>query len=201
MPQDETTQLIDSLIGDMHALESARVKRAETARPSAPPSDADSFDADRERIRASVSKWQHGTGATLRFLKESTGDRLSLIFVDDSAPRFDLETSAYTIDAKARVSGGKVVGHFYLLLKDLRPGKYHGDDHTKGAIMGVLMGDTSWDAQNPEAALSVNRESWCDVELHATANGELEGSFRARLVDNRGAGYINVESGFLFIKR
>jgi hypothetical protein len=200
-PQSETDRLIDSLVGDMHAVESAHAKAAEPAKSNALPPDADSFEADQERIRSSVSKWPHGTGATLRFLKESTGERLSLIFVDDQAPTFDPEVAGYTINAKARVSGGKIVAHFYLLLKDLHPGKYHGDDHSKGALMGVLMGDSTWDAQNPEAALSVNRESWCDVELHPASDGELEGTVRARLVDNRGAGYINVESGFLFIKR
>ncbi len=200
-PPSETDQLIDGLIADMHALEADQVQPDDKRKPSALPPNADSFDADRERIRSSVSKWPHGTGATLRFLKESTGERLSLIFVEDTAPQFDAKTSTYTINAKARVAGGKVVGHFHLLLKALRAGKLHGDDHTKDAVMGVLMGDSSWDERNPEAALSFNRESWCDVELNDTPDGELEGSFRARLVDNRGAGFINVESGFLFIKR
>ena len=137
----------------------------------------------------------------MRFLKEATGERLSLIFVDESPPAFDTGSSVWTVQTKARVSGGKVVGHFVLLLKKLQPGKYHGDDHTSEVTMGVLMGNPTWEAQNPETAWSMNRESWCDLELTLTSENALEGNFRGRLVDNKGTGFINIESGFLFIKR
>jgi hypothetical protein len=197
---DETDRLIDSLLSDMQTAESAKAKPAQGPPTSPLPPDSDSFDADRDRIRASVSKWEHGTGVTLRFLKEATGDRLSLIFVDEAAPEFETDTSTWMIRAKARVTGGKIVGHFVLFLKELRAGKVRGDDHTRDAVMAVLMGEPHWDGRNPETAWSVNRESWCELELHAT-DGGFEGSFKARLVDNRGSGFINIESGYLFIKR
>jgi len=185
----------------MNALERAKASPSTHPQPGTLPPNADSFEADRDRIRASVSQWPHGTGATLRFLNESSGERLSLIFVDEAAPKFESDNSAYAIYAKARVGGGKVVGHLVLYLKALRPGTYQGDDHTKSAVMGILMGDPIWNAENPETAWSVNSESWCEVELRGTPEGALEGNFRARLVDNKGTGFINVESGFLFIKR
>ncbi len=194
---DETDQIIDSLLGEMHQLESPN-RSGTTAGMSIAP---DTFDEDRERIRGSVVKWEHGTGATLRFLKEATGERLSLIFVDESGPVYKQDAGMYMIQATARVTGGKVIGHFVLLLKDLRAGTYRGDDHTKDAVMAVLMAETAWDGQNPETAWSINRESWCEVYLRSAANAGIEGEFRARLVDNRGTGFINVDSGYLFIKK
>jgi len=186
----------------MRALESAEAKSSNARSPVTVPLDADSFDADRERIRASVSRWAHGTGATLRFLKEATGERLSLIFVDEASPTFDAQASVWTIQTKAQVAGGKVVGHFVLLLDSLQPGKYRGDDHVKAVRMGVLMGEPAWDAQNPETAWSFNRESWCDIEISSpSSDGAIESNFRGRLVDNKGTGFINIESGFLFMKR
>jgi hypothetical protein len=47
----------------------------------------------------------------------------------------------------------------------------------------------------------MNSESWCDVQLQPAGQSGIEGSFRARLVDNKGSGFIQVESGYLFIKR
>ena len=198
---DETDQIIDSLLGDMRRIESPTPAASAANPPAKQSSAADSFNDDRVRIRASVAQWDHGTGATLRFLKEATGEKLSLIFVDETAPIFKSDAGMWMIQSMARVTGGKIVGHFVLFLKDLKAGKYRGDDHTKEAVMGVLMGETSWDGQNPETAWSVNRESWCEVILRRLSDGGIEGDFRARLVDNKGSGFINIDSGYLFIKQ
>jgi hypothetical protein len=194
---DETDKIIDSLLSDMQ-----RVRSGEDA-PHAQPSQSselDSFDEDRNRIRNSLSQWDQGSGAALRFVKQSTGERLSLIFIDETAPGYQSETDMWMIQAKARVAGGKVVGHFVLFLKDLRAGRYRGDDHSKEAVMGVLIGNSKWDGENPETAWSMNSESWCDVQLQPAGKSGIEGSFRARLVDNKGSGFVQVESGYLFIK-
>jgi hypothetical protein len=198
---DETDQIIDALLSDMKRVEAGTAPNSTGERPTRLNSNADSFDEDRARIRASVSQWEQGSGVALRFVKQSTGERLSLIFVDETAPGHQPETNMWMIQATARVDGGKVVGHFVLFLKDLRAGHYRGDDHSKDAIMAVLMGQSKWDGENPETAWSVNSESWCEVRLHAPDKSGLEGDLRARLVDNRGSGYIQVESGYLFIKR
>ncbi len=198
---DETDQIINALLSDMERAETASPKASSSNPPAPLPSNADTFNDDRERIRSSVAKWDHGTGATIRFLKEDTGERLSLIFVDETAPLYKGDPGMWMIQSTARVTGGKIVGHFVLFLKDLRSGKYRGDDHTKDAVMAVLMGEPSWDGQNPETAWSVNRESWCEVSLRKMANEGIEGDFRARLVDNKGTGFINIDSGYLFIKQ
>ncbi len=199
--RDETDQIIDSLLSDMQRVESPRPAASAANPPAKLPSAADSFNDDRERIRASVAQWDHGTGATLRFLKEATGEKLSLIFVDETAPIFKSDANMWMIQSIARVTGGKIVGHFVLFLKDLKAGKYHGDDHTKEAVMAVLMGESNWDGQNPETAWSVNRESWCEVTLRRASDGGIEGDFKGRLVDNKGTGFINIDSGYLFIKQ
>ena len=198
---DQTDQIINALLSDMQSAETASPTASSSSQPATLVTAADSFNDDKERIRSSVSKWDHGTGATIRFLKEATGEKLSLIFVDETAPLYKSDQGMWMIQSTARVTGGKIVGHFVLFLKDLRAGKYRGDDHTKDAVMAVLMGESSWDGQNPEAAWSVNRESWCEVSLRRKADEGIEGDFQARLVDNRGTGFINIESGYLFIKR
>ena len=185
----------------MKRVESGAVPGSTRERPAKLSGNADSFDEDRARIHASVSQWEQGSGAALRFVKQSTGEKLSLIFVDETAPGYQSETNMWMIQATARVDGGKVVGHFVLFLKDLRAGRYRGDDHSKDAIMAVLMGESKWDGENPETAWSVNGESWCEVQLRPPDKSGIEGDFRARLVDNKGSGYIQVESGYLFIKQ
>jgi hypothetical protein len=198
---NETDRLIDSLLGDMHRVEADAATNPPRVQPEKPNEQLDSFEQDRERIRSSLEKWDQGTGAALRFVKQSTGERLSLIFIDETAPGYQSETDMWMIQATARVSGGKVVGHFVLFLKDLRAGRYRGDDHSKEAVMAVLIGDARWDGENPETAWSMNAESWCDVQLQPAGKTGIEGTFRARLVDNKGSGYVQVESGYLFIKQ
>lgn len=196
---DETDRIIDSLLGDIRKAEAgASAPKPQTTQVS---DKLDSFDEDRQRIRSSLEKWDQGSGAALRFVKQSTGERLSLIFIDETAPDYQSETDMWMIQATARVAGGKVVGHFVLFLKDLRAGRYRGDDHSKEAVMAVLIGDSRWDGENPETAWSMNAESWCDVQLQPAGKTGIEGSFRARLVDNKGSGYVQVESGYLFIKQ
>jgi hypothetical protein len=197
----DTNQIINALLRDPPKTQTGGTRTLQATAAVKSPSPADSFVEDRERIKASVAQWDHGTGATLRFLKETTGESLSLIFVDETAPQFKTDAGMWMIQATARVSGGKIVGHFVLFLRDLRAGKYRGDDHTKEAVVAVLMGEPSWDGQNPETAWSVNRESWCEVHLRKQSAEGIEGDVRARLVDNKGTGYINIDSGYLFIKR
>lgn len=197
----QTDHIIDALLGDMKRFEAGTTPVASREQLATPSGELDSFDEDRERIRTALTKWDQGSGAALRFVKQSTGERLSLIFIDETAPGYQSETNMWMIQATARVAGGKVVGHFVLFLKDLRPGRYRGSDHDKEAVMAVLVGNSHWDGENPETAWSMNGESWCDVQLQPAGQSGLEGNFRARLVDNKGSGYIQVESGYLFIKR
>jgi hypothetical protein len=199
-PTDGTDQIIASLLTDLDQAPAAKAGVSAQSLPAGATSPADSYDEDRERIRSSVPRWDHGTGATLRFLKESSRERLSLIFVDETAPLYQEQAGLWMIQAAAHVTGGKVVGHFVLFLRDLRPGRYRGDDHTRDAVMAVLIGQARWDGQNPETSWSINRESWCEVVLRDAGNGSVDGEIRARLVDNRGTAYINVESGYLFIR-
>lgn len=185
----------------MRRVEAGLPPRNDAEQPERFRNQADSFEEDRARIRSSVAQWHQGTGAALRFVKQSTGEKLSLIFVDETAPGYQSESKMWMIQAQARVEGGKVVGHFVLFIKDLVPGRYRGDDHSKDAVMGVLMGESNWDGENPDAAWSVNNESWCEVRLHPAGKLGIEGEFQARLVDNQGVGYIQVESGYLFIRQ
>ena len=198
---DETDQIIATLLGEVKRVEATVTPAASREQLATTSGELDTFDKDRERIRTSLTQWNQGSAAALRFVKQSTGEKLSLIFIDETAPWFQSETNMWMIQATARVAGGKVVGHFVLFLRDLRAGHYRGSDHSKEAVMAVLIGDSHWDGENPETAWSMNSESWCDVQLQPAGKSGIEGNFRARLVDNKGSGFIQVESGYLFIKR
>ena len=198
---DETDHIIAALLVDVKRIEAGVTPVASREQLATTSSELDTFDKDRERIRTSLTQWNQGSAAALRFVKQSTGEKLSLIFIDETAPGYQSETNMWMIQATARVAGGKVVGHFVLFLRDLRAGHYRGSDHSKEAVMAVLIGDSHWDGENPETAWSMNSESWCDVQLQPAGQSGIEGNFRARLVDNKGSGYIQVESGYLFIKR
>lgn len=196
----ETNQIIAALLTDMRTVSAPKPARGKRAAAEAE-SPADTFEEDRERIRSSMGQWAQGTGVALRFMKQSTGERLSLIFVDETAPLYQPETNMWVIQAAAHVTGGKVVGHLVLFLRNIKAGRYHGDDHQKEAVVGVLIGESTWNGESPQTAWSMNSESWCEVDLQPAAAGGFEGSIRAKLVDNRGSGYIQVESGYLFIRQ
>lgn len=161
----------------------------------------DTFDEDRARIQGAVPGWDEGTGLTVKFLKESTGTRLSLIYVDTTAPAEKADVGLWMIQAKA-TANGQTLGHFVVLLRSLEPGMYKGSPSSKDVVMGALMGADPWDGRNPETTWSINEGSWCEISLKPGQHpGDLEGSFHGKLVDNKGTGYHTIEDGYIYINR
>jgi len=202
---DETDQTIAAIVSAAKSAASrppqAQLAETRDANGKANRQGTDSFAEDCRRIRQLVPAWDEGTGATLRFLQESTGKRVSLIFVDATAPHYKPEASLWMIQATAKDSAGKTIGHLVLLLRSLKPGHMHGDEQTQDAVLGVLVGTERWDGRNPETSWSINSGSYCDVVLRDAGGGNLDGEIRGKLVDNRGSGFINVESGYFYINR
>jgi hypothetical protein len=160
----------------------------------------DTFGADVLRIQETVPTWNNGTGIALQFLRLSSGQRVSLIYVDPTPPAFSDSSARWVIQATAR---GKqdTLGHFVLLLKDLTPGHYHGSAKDDAVVMSTSMGE-AWDAKDPDTTWSVNEDSSCELVLKQGAEPSiLEGHFRAKLFDNQGTGFHHIESGYIFIKR
>jgi len=169
-----------------------------------PPGSSDdglnTFDQDVARIRQTVPGWDNGTGLSILFLKESTGKRLSLIYVDPTPPAFKDGPGLWMIQAKA-TSNNQTIGWAVILLKTLAPGRYQGSPNQNDVVLAVCMGET-WDGKNPETTWSINPGSYAEMELRAAgAPGDLEGSFRGKLVDNKGQGFHTIENGYIYINR
>jgi hypothetical protein len=173
--------------------------RPAAAPPASGPS-ADSFDDDVRRIRETVPRWDNGTGLTARFLSEASGERMSLIYVDATPPEFNAGGGYWVIQAKAKVDG-QVAGHVLLLLKSLSPGRYEGSAQKKDVALASLLGAPAWEGRHPSTAWSANEGGWVELTLRESRGGDLEGSFRAKLVANDGRSYQTVESGYFYINR
>jgi hypothetical protein len=165
-----------------------------------PSTAADSFDQDRARIKDTVPGWDEGTGATVRFLKEASGERLSLIFVDPTAPEWNEKQSLWLVVATAKADG-EPLGHLVFGLPKLEAGSYEGGPGSKNVVMAILLGERKWDGTNPEATWSINDGSWCKLVLRDAGGGNLEGDFQGKLVDNKGTGYLTIESGYVMINK
>jgi hypothetical protein len=158
------------------------------------------FDEDVGRIRQIVPGWDNGTGLTILFLKESTGKRLSLIYVDPTPPVFKDGPGLWMIQAKA-TANNQVLGWAVILLKNLAPGHYTGNPSQSDVVLAVCMGET-WDGKNPETTWSINPGSYAEIDLRpGTGPGDLEGNFRGKLVDNKNEGFHTIENGYIYINR
>jgi hypothetical protein len=211
----QNAAVIDELLHDVSVSSSSRPGAVELPPASpAPPAEAsagasspqasgdelDTFDEDMARIQQTVPSWDNGTGVTVKFLKESTGGRLSLIFVDPTPPVFQQKQGLWMIQGRATAKH-QTLGHIVVLLKTLAPGRYEGSSTKKDVVVAVLMGE-QWDGRDPETTWSINEGSWAELTLREGRNpGDLEGDFRGRLVDNQGTGYHTIEAGYIYVNR
>ncbi len=180
--------------------ESVQPTPAAATRPSGGGGNMDTFDQDVARIKGTVPGWDNGSGIAVKFLKEADGSRLSLIFVDPTPPALKDGVNLWMIQGKAMASG-KTIANYVLLLKSLAPGRYEGSPTKKDVVMSVAMGD-HWDGKDPETTWSINDGSWCELVLRqGKGPNDLEGDFRAKLVDNKGTGFHTIEAGYVYIKR
>lgn len=169
-------------------------------RPDTSEESSDTFAADVLRIQEVVPTWNNGTGIALKFLRESSGQRVSLIYVDPTPPAMQKGGDHWVIAATAKTEK-RTLGHFVLLLKDLSPGHYKGSASDDSVVMSTSM-DTEWDPTHPDTTWSRNHESWCELVLQPGRDETtLEGQFRAKLIDNQGTGFHTIESGYVYIKR
>jgi hypothetical protein len=165
----------------------------------APPGSSDTFTEDVLRIQQVVPTWNNGTGIALKFLRESSGQRVSLIYVDPTPPVMQKDGDHWVIAATAKTAS-QTLGHFVLLLRELTPGHYRGSATEDAVMMSTSMA-TEWDPSDPDTTWSRNNESWCELVLRAGDHPTtLEGQFRGKLSDNHGTGFHTIESGYVYIK-
>jgi hypothetical protein len=161
---------------------------------------SDTFTQDVLRIQQVVPTWNNGTGIALKFLRESSGQRVSLVYVDPTPPVWNQDKLHWVIRATARTES-QTLGHFVLLLRELAPGHYRGSAKEDAVMMSTSMA-IEWDANDPDTTWSGNHESWCEIVLRQGSEpSTVEGQFRAKLIDNQGTGFHNIESGYVYIKQ
>jgi hypothetical protein len=161
----------------------------------------DTFDEDVQKIKDNVPKWDNGTGVAVRFVKESTGHKLSLIYVDETPPEHKTSPAGWLIESHAK-SNGKVISTITFLLSSLEPGNYRGDDKSLDAVMGVALGTDHWAPKDPDTAWSLNDGGNVKVQLHAIGGTDhVEGTFTAKLVANAGGDYYRIDEGYFYINR
>lgn len=169
--------------------------------PTPPPAHTgdrdDTFTEDVTKIKSLVPSWDNGTGIGVRFLKESTGKRLSLIYVDPTPPEFK-QNKGWLIQAQAK-GDGKVLGHYLILIKEVAAGRYEGGPGKNGVVMASLL-EPNWKGDAPGAGWSINEGSWCELVLRPGQKpGHFEGDFRAKLVTNEGGSFVTIENGYVYI--
>lgn len=164
-------------------------------------STADDFEAKKAKVRDVVSGWDEGSGIVIRFLKESTGERLSLIFGDATAPVWKDEPGLWIIQGLALADDDSVLGHVLLGLSDLRPGSYEGTHERSNAVLAVLLSDGQWNGQDPDACWSVNPNSFFRISLRDAGDGNLVGDFQGKLVSNDDNSYLTIDAGYIYINR
>ncbi len=168
--------------------------------PAADSSDGD-FASKRDTIRRAAAAVDDGTAALASFVKESTGKRTVVAFVDLTAPEWKESAGLFVIVATAKTSDNTVLGHMMLGLPKLEPGVYEGSPSSKAAVLAVLLGEPKWDGKNPGASWSVNTGSYCKVTLRDAGSGNLEGEFSGKLVDNKGDQFVTIDTGYVFINK
>lgn len=165
-----------------------------------PEPSSDTFNEDVLRIQETVPTWNNGTGIALKFLREQSGARVSLIYVDPTPPLLKQGADHWIIQGTAR-SKRQTLGHFVLLLKTLEPGRYRGSASDDAVVMSTSM-ESEWRADDPDTTWSVNEDSWCELVLETGDDPSvLQGHFRGKLIDNQGTGFHTIESGYVFIKQ
>jgi hypothetical protein len=157
----------------------------------------DQYDDTVKKVRQAMPNEPKGTAVVTRFLNEAKGTRISVLFFDDTSPIYKDKLKGHVIQAKA-TSDGKTIATISFLLRSFAPGRYECDGGN--TVVGAAISDT-WDPSAPGTYWSMNPNGQCELELHDGPNGDIEGTFRGKLVTNDANGYLLVENGYLYVKR
>jgi hypothetical protein len=158
----------------------------------------DKYDEQVERVRKLMPTMKKGTAVVTRFLNESKGTRISIIFADETAPMYKEKLDGRVIVAKATDDKERTIATISFLLHSFQPGRYECD---KGnTVIGAAISET-WEPNADGTYWSMNAGGACELELHEGPGGDMEGTFRGKLVTNDNKGYLLVENGYLYVKR
>lgn len=160
-----------------------------------------SFEENMQRIKEKVPTWDNGAGITVNFLNETSGKRLSLVFVDQGPPIFKDQIGLWVVQGKA-TGNNETLGHMVIGLQNLAPGRYSGSPSSKAVVMSIALTSANYDGNSPETTWTINEGGWIEMTLQdGRAPGDLEGTFRAKLYSNDTKKFYTVENGYLYINR
>jgi hypothetical protein len=158
----------------------------------------DNYDSQVEKVRKVMPTVNKGSAVVTRFLNESKGTRISIIYVDETSPMYKEKLDGRVIVAKADDGNNKTIATISFLLHSFQPGRYECD---KGStVIGAAIAET-WEPNAPGTYWSMNEGGACELELHEGPGGDVEGTFRGKLVTNDSKGYLLVENGYIYVKR
>ncbi|MGZ3424579.1 MAG: hypothetical protein ACXWUG_04920 [Polyangiales bacterium] len=158
----------------------------------------DNYDAQVEKVRKIMPTVNKGSAVVTRFLNESKGTRISIIYVDETSPMYKEKLDGRVIVAKADDGNNKTIATISFLLRSFQPGHYECDG--ANTVIGAAIAET-WEPNADGTYWSMNPGGACELELREGPGGDLEGNFRGKLVTNDKKGYLLVESGYIYVKR
>jgi hypothetical protein len=173
----------------------------EEERTSAKDANLDHYDDQLAVVKSKMPDVEKGSAIVVRFLNQGSGKRISLVYVDETPPQFKEKLNGRVIVAKASGKGDETLSTISFLIKNFEPGRYECNTANHEAVIGAAIAD-NWVPTDPETYWSLNEGGGCEIELHEGARpGDIEGSFRGRLVKNNGKGFLIVENGYIYVKR
>jgi hypothetical protein len=159
------------------------------------------FDDKVAKVRGIVSNWDNGTGLVIRYVNQSTGARLTTVYVDPTPPEWKPAVSKWLVLSKA-LANDEVISTVSILLPVLEPGRWEAGSGRNEIVIAAALATSVWLPSAPDTAFSSNAGGWCKLELHAGERpGHLEGRFEGKLVTNSGRSFYTVEGGYLYLGR
>lgn len=157
----------------------------------------DNFDEQVATFRANWPSRAQGSVVVVRFFNKGNNLKLSLVYVDKSAPEFKPKSGNHLVLAEAIGKNDELLSTLSILHKNWQPGTYACGEDT---LIGFALSN-QWNPAAPDTYGSWNTGAGCEFELHpAQTPGDLEGTFRGEFVKNDGTGRLTVMDGYFYVK-
>lgn len=160
------------------------------------------FKTGAKLVRETMSKQDHGVGLIATYLVEATQARTNFVYHSDEPPKWIEDATSWVVlsqgtDEKEQTSSILLMG-----LPQLKPGHYEGSDSRHEATIASSIGDATFLPKGPDTTWSSNEGSWCEIDVKAAnSRGDLEGSFKGKLMSNDAKAYYLIEQGYFYVRR
>ncbi|MFI5299784.1 MAG: hypothetical protein ACHREM_16985 [Polyangiales bacterium] len=153
-------------------------------------------------VHDTMSKQDHGVGLIATYLVEKTEARTNFVYHSDTPPVWVEDATSWVVVSQGTDEKEVTNSILVLGLPQLKPGHYEGSDSRHEATLAASIGETKFEPKGPETSWSSNGGSWCEIEVKsANSRGDLEGSFKGKLMSNSGDSYYLIEQGYFYVRR